>query len=204
MAGLPPRTDITRHSTIEATSATLGSTPETNENEITSGISASAVMMPASDSRTKRFGARSTAEIDGASSNSDWVAVGVATCMGSIRKMLTACSSRAALVSCPAVYARRSGSRCDRWRNRPFRPDGPTAGTEGSSWARRDASRPSPRGASIGHRPRSDGSRIAAADPAPRHTGSTSIPRRCRPCRTGRSRWPETRRPARSPRIRPR
>ena len=82
MAGRPPRTDITRHSTIEATSATFGSTPETNENEMTSGISASAVMMPASDSRTKRFGARSTAEIDGESSNSDCVTAGVAICMG--------------------------------------------------------------------------------------------------------------------------
>src|SRR5262245_17192608 len=81
MAGRPPRTDITRHSTIEATSATFGSTPETNENEITSGIKASAVMTPASDSRTKRFGARSTARIDGESSNSDCVATELATSM---------------------------------------------------------------------------------------------------------------------------
>ena len=69
IAGRPPSTDITRHSTIEATSATLGSTPDTNENEITSGISASAVTIPASDSRTNRFGARSTSAIDGESSN---------------------------------------------------------------------------------------------------------------------------------------
>ncbi|WFU19585.1 hypothetical protein [Bradyrhizobium sp. CB3481] len=50
MAGLPPSTNITRHNMIEATNATLGSTPETKESEITSGISA--VMIPASDSRT--------------------------------------------------------------------------------------------------------------------------------------------------------
>jgi hypothetical protein len=86
MAGLP-RTDITRHSTIEATSATLGSTPDTNENEITSGISASAVMTPARDSRTKRFGARSTAKMDGESSNCDWVTAELDICIGSIRKV---------------------------------------------------------------------------------------------------------------------
>src|SRR4051812_26962253 len=87
MAGLPPRTDITRHSTIEETSATLGSTPETNENEITSGISASAVTMPASDSRTSKFGARSTAPIDGESSNwSCALVVVLAICMGISRK----------------------------------------------------------------------------------------------------------------------
>src|SRR3954470_8754955 len=89
MAGLPPRTDITRHSTIEETSATLGSTPETNENEITSGISASAVTMPASDSRTKRFGARSTAEMDGESSNCDWATAGLDICIWGVRKMLS-------------------------------------------------------------------------------------------------------------------
>src|SRR6185295_9191296 len=90
----PPSTDITRHNTIEATSATLGSTPETNENEITSGISASAVMTPASDSRTNRFGARSTADIDGESSNSDCVTAGLATCMGSNSEVLASGSRR--------------------------------------------------------------------------------------------------------------
>ena len=104
----------------------------------------------------------------------------------------------------PAACARCSGIRCDRWRNRPFRPDGPTAGTEDSSWAHTGGSRPSPRGARIGRRPHSDGSRIAAVDLVTRRTGSTSIPRHCRPCRTGRSRWPETHRPVRSPRSRPR
>src|SRR5437667_11202363 len=82
MAGRPPSADMTSPSTIDEISATLGSTPETNENEITSGISASAVITPASDSRTNRFGARSTATIDGESSNSDCVAEGLATCMG--------------------------------------------------------------------------------------------------------------------------
>ena len=68
IAGRPPSADITRPSTMDATSATLGSTPEMNENEITSGIKASAVTSPASVSRTRKFGERSTAATDGASS----------------------------------------------------------------------------------------------------------------------------------------
>src|SRR5215218_6232106 len=66
---------------MEEISATLGSTPETKENEITSGISASAVTIPASDSRTNRFGARSTAPIDGESSNWSCALVVLATCI---------------------------------------------------------------------------------------------------------------------------
>ncbi len=55
----PPSTDITRPSTTEAISATLGSTPVMNENEITSGIKASAVTSPARISRTSTDGERS-------------------------------------------------------------------------------------------------------------------------------------------------
>src|SRR5215218_9410784 len=86
IAGRPPSADITRHNTIEETSATLGSTPETKENEITSGISASAVTIPASDSRTSKFGARSTAPIDGESSNWACALVVLATCMEIFQK----------------------------------------------------------------------------------------------------------------------
>src|SRR5206468_10241092 len=102
MAGRPPSADITRHNTIEETNATLGSTPETKENEITSGISASAVTIPASDSRTNRFGARSTALIDGASSKLSCTLVGgaIRICIGNFQQVLFDA------ISCSAIYAR--------------------------------------------------------------------------------------------------
>ncbi len=68
IAGRPPSADITRPNTMDETSATLGSTPLMNENEITSGISASAVTRPASVSRTSPPGERSTEPTEGVSS----------------------------------------------------------------------------------------------------------------------------------------
>ncbi len=60
IAGRPPMKDIARQSTTEAIRLTFGSTPAITEKEITSGISASAVITPASVSRTSRRGARRT------------------------------------------------------------------------------------------------------------------------------------------------
>jgi len=67
IAGRPPSADITRPNTMDATSATLGSTPLMNENEITSGISASAVTARQRFAN-QEFGERSTAATDGVSS----------------------------------------------------------------------------------------------------------------------------------------
>ncbi len=63
MAGRPPRNDIDTASTTEAISATSGPTPEMMENEITSGISASVVTMPASTSVVMNDGCLSRARI---------------------------------------------------------------------------------------------------------------------------------------------
>src|SRR4051812_21050282 len=65
MAERPPSTGITRPSGIDATRAAFGSTQETKENEITSGINASAVMMPGRVSRTSSFGEGVTAGREG-------------------------------------------------------------------------------------------------------------------------------------------
>ncbi len=72
MAGRPPNTDITSPSTIDEISATFGSTPDTNENEITSGINASAVTTPASVSRVNSRGDFMVSTMDGESSSAIW------------------------------------------------------------------------------------------------------------------------------------
>lgn|GEM_PF-5909792 len=60
IAGRPPRKDMPRQSTTEAIRLTVGSTPAITEKEITSGISARAVITPARVSRISRDGERST------------------------------------------------------------------------------------------------------------------------------------------------
>src|ERR1700710_2397853 len=61
IAGRPPRTDMVRASTTEATRLTMGSTPATMEKEMTSGTRASVVTSPASTSRDSSRGERRTA-----------------------------------------------------------------------------------------------------------------------------------------------
>lgn len=59
-----PSTESVRHSTTEAIRLTLGSTPAITENDITSGISARAVMIPARHSRVSAEGERNTADTE--------------------------------------------------------------------------------------------------------------------------------------------
>src|SRR6266436_2653806 len=72
MPGRPPSADITSPNTIDEINATLGSTPDTNENEITSGINASAVTTPASVSRVNSRGDFRMSATDGESSSAIW------------------------------------------------------------------------------------------------------------------------------------
>ena len=100
IAGRPPSTDITRPSVIDATMATFGSTPEMKEKEITSGMSARAVMMPASVSRMSSLGERMTAGNDAASATRN--------CADVVSAMAMECSGKDAGFSTCGQPLRRS------------------------------------------------------------------------------------------------
>ncbi len=74
IAGRPPRKAMVTAMVNEANRPTRGSTPAMIENEIASGISASATTRPASTSVRSRFGERSAARTEVTSCS--WAKVG--------------------------------------------------------------------------------------------------------------------------------